>query len=76
MARVNEGSHSFTCHPHVYPQVANEPYLIPAFTPQPQSVTALWPELVFRPAEGSRPNGITTQTVQFVFPHPLKARFR
>jgi len=20
MARVNEGSHSFTCHPHVYPQ--------------------------------------------------------
>jgi len=21
MARVNEWSHSFTCHPHVYPQV-------------------------------------------------------
>jgi len=21
MARVNKGSHSFTCHPHVYPQV-------------------------------------------------------
>ena len=21
LARVNEGSHSFTCHPHVYPQV-------------------------------------------------------
>jgi len=21
MTRVNEGSHSFTCHPHVYPQV-------------------------------------------------------
>ena len=21
MARVNEGSHSFICHPHVYPQV-------------------------------------------------------
>ena len=21
MARVNEGAHSFTCHPHVYPQV-------------------------------------------------------
>ena len=21
MARVNEGSHSFTCHPYVYPQV-------------------------------------------------------
>ena len=26
MARVNDGSHSFTCHPHVYPQV-NIPYL-------------------------------------------------
>jgi len=21
MARVNEGSHSFTCHPHVHPQM-------------------------------------------------------
>jgi len=21
MARVNEGSHSFTCHPHIYPQM-------------------------------------------------------
>jgi len=21
MARVNEGSHSFTCHPHVYPRM-------------------------------------------------------
>ena len=21
LARVNEGSHSFTCHPHAYPQV-------------------------------------------------------
>jgi len=27
---------------------------MPAFTPQPQSVTALWPVLVFRPAEGRR----------------------
>ena len=25
-----------------------------AFTPQPQSVTALWPVLIFRPAEGRR----------------------
>jgi len=48
MARVNEGSHSFTCHPHVYPQVQ---WTIPASTPQPQSVTALWPVIVFRPAE-------------------------
>jgi len=38
MARVNEGSRSFTCHPHVYPQAE---LTIPAFTPQPQSVTAL-----------------------------------
>ena len=36
MARVNEGSHSFTCHPHVYPQIE---WTIPAFTPQPHSVT-------------------------------------
>jgi len=28
MARVNKGSHSFTCHPHVYPQVE---WTIPAF---------------------------------------------
>jgi len=38
MARVNEESHSFTYHPHIYPQVE---WTIPAFTPQPQSVTAL-----------------------------------
>jgi len=30
----------------------NEPTL--AFTPQPQSVTALWPVLIFCPAEGRR----------------------
>jgi len=30
MAHVNEGSRSFTCHPHVYPQVE---WTIPAFTP-------------------------------------------
>ena len=51
MARVNEGSHSFTCHPHVYPQVE---WTIPAFTPQPQSITALWLVLLSRPTEGSR----------------------
>jgi len=27
---VNEGSHSFTCHAHVYPQVDSA---VPAFTP-------------------------------------------
>jgi len=51
MARVNEGSHSFTCHPHVYPQVE---WTMPAFTPQPQSITALWLVLTSRPAEGRR----------------------
>ena len=26
----------------------------PAFTPQPQSITAVWPVLIFRPAKGRR----------------------
>jgi len=30
MARVNERSHSFTYHPHVYPQMK---WILPAFTP-------------------------------------------
>ena len=51
MAHVNEGSHSFTCHPHVYPQVE---WTIRAFTPQTHSITALWPVLIFYPAEGRR----------------------
>jgi len=51
MARVNEGLHSFTCHPYVYPQVEST---IPAFAPQLQSVAALWLVLIFRPAEGRR----------------------
>ena len=51
MARVNEESHSFTCHPHVYPWVERA---IPAFTPQSQSTTALWLVLISRPAEGRR----------------------
>jgi len=51
MARVNEGSHSLTC--HVYPQV-EWTISIPAFTPQPQSATTLWPILIFRPTEGRR----------------------
>jgi len=51
MARVNEGSRSFTCHSHVYPQAE---WTIPAFTPQLQNVTVLWLVLIFRPAEGRR----------------------
>jgi len=51
MAHVNEGSHSFNCHPHVYPQVE---WTISAFTPQLQSITALWLVLISCPAEGRR----------------------
>ena len=51
MARVNKGSHSFICHPHVYPQVEWD---IPVFTPQPQSITALWLVLIPSPVEGRR----------------------
>jgi len=51
MAHVKEGSHSFTCHPHVYPQAE---WAIPAFTPQLQSITALCPVLISHPAEGRR----------------------
>jgi len=51
MAHVNEGSYSITCHPQVYPQVE---WTIPAFTPQPQSITALWLAFISRPTEGRR----------------------
>jgi len=50
MAHINKGSHSFTCHPQVYPQVERA---MPAFTPQLQSVTALWLVLISRPAEAA-----------------------
>jgi len=46
MARVNEGSHGFTCHPHVYPQAI--------CTNQPQRINAHWPVLISRPTEGRR----------------------
>jgi len=51
MACVNKGSHSFTCHPHVYPQVE---LTIPAFNHQMQSVVALWLVLISRSNEGMR----------------------
>jgi len=51
MSHINEGSQSFTCHPHVYPQVEQA---IPAFTPQLQSVAALLLVLISHPAEGWR----------------------
>jgi len=44
MALVDEG-HTDIPATHVYPQMEwNEP-TIPAYTPQPQSVTTLWPVL-------------------------------
>jgi len=45
------GDHSFTCHPHVYPQVE---WTIPAFTPHPHSITALWLVFISCPAKGRR----------------------
>jgi len=51
MACLNEGSHSFTCYTHVYPQVE---WTIPASTPQLESITALWLVRISCPAEGRR----------------------
>jgi len=39
IARVNEGPHSFICHPHVHPHGVSHACLYS----QPQSITALWP---------------------------------
>jgi len=50
MARVKQGSHSFTCHP----TCLSTSGMSPAFTPQPQSVTSLLPLLISRLAEGRR----------------------
>jgi len=65
MACVNEGSHSSTCHPHIYPQVERT---IPALTTQPQSITALWPVHIFHPTEGtslSWPKWLVTRLVDW-----------
>jgi len=50
MARVKEGSHSFTCHPHIREWNMSHT----SFTTRPQSITALWMILISRPAEGRR----------------------
>jgi len=50
-ACVNKGSHSSTYHPHVRPKVE---WVISAFTPQPQSVTALWLVLISRSTDDRR----------------------
>ena len=43
LARVNKGSHSFTCQSHVHPRMESA---ITALTPQLQSITALWLVLI------------------------------
>jgi len=50
MARVNDGSHILPA-THTFIHKWNEPHLP---TPQPQSITALWPVLIFHPSEGRR----------------------
>jgi len=76
MARVNEGSHSCTCHLHVYPQVEGA---IPAFTPQPHSITALWTVLISRSAKGRRlrwPRWLVTYRGGKTVTHPSANRAR
>jgi len=46
MAHVNEGSHSFTCHPPIYPYLP----LLSSHRPSPHN----WLVLFSRPAEGRR----------------------
>jgi len=50
MERVNKGSQSITFHPNDFTMH----WAKPAFTPQPQSIPALWPVLSSRPADGRR----------------------
>jgi len=52
MARVNEGSHSCTCHPHAHTQVEWAIGYLP-FS-QPHIIIARWLVLFSRPAEGRR----------------------
>ena len=51
IARVNNGSYSLTCHPDVF---LTNGLRRPAFTPQPQIITAVWSVRISRPAEGRR----------------------
>ena len=53
VARVNEGSHSCTCHPRVYPQ-ANEPYLPLTPSHRTQRNAALQLVLISCPTEARR----------------------
>jgi len=70
MACVNDGSHSFTCHPHVYPHVE---WAIPASTPQLRSISALWLVFISHPTEGRRlscPGWLGAVLRWFVAAHP------
>ena len=48
VARVNDRPHSFTRHTRLPSNGMSHP----AFTPQPQRITALWPVLISSPTEG------------------------
>jgi len=52
LVRVKEVSHSFTCHPHVRLSTTGMKTMNHrgAFSPQLQSITALWQVLISRPA--------------------------
>ena len=56
LTRVKGGSHSFACHPHVYPHMecAILPLLPRLPSSQPQSITTLWRVSISRPTEGRR----------------------
>jgi len=61
---------------HVYPQVE---WATPAFTPQPQSVNTLWPELIFHPAEARRtkwPGWLIHPSKMVTHPRTNRARYR
>jgi len=47
VARVNDGSQSFTRHPYARPQMERD---TPEFTPKLQNFIALWPVPISRPA--------------------------
>jgi len=49
MERVNEESHRFSSHSHVYPQVV---WVIPRFTGHPQSIATIWPVRSSRAVHG------------------------
>jgi len=51
MVHVDKRLHSFTGQPYICPQMEGA---VPALTPQPQSIIALWIVLISGPTEGRR----------------------